>query len=92
MRYFLKIVINNTTIGTQTIVVHVIESAVTFLSIPYGTRNMLVLVIGKIEFIIKIANHSFVIKSKNNKILKKRENIIGVITIVIKKMLLTHSQ
>ena len=33
-RYFLKIVINNTTIGTQTMVVHVIESAVTFLSIP----------------------------------------------------------
>lgn len=54
-------VINSTTIGTQTIVVHVTESAVTFLSIPYGTRNMLVLVIGRIEFITKTANHQAIL-------------------------------
>ncbi|MEA3458908.1 MAG: hypothetical protein U9R21_09570 [Candidatus Thermoplasmatota archaeon] len=60
-RQVLKIVINSTTIGTQTMVVHVTESAVTFLSIPYGTRNMLVLVIGRTELIIITANHQAIL-------------------------------
>jgi len=69
----LKMVINNTTIGTQKMVVHVTESAVAFLSIPYGTRNMLVLVIGRIEFITTTANHSLGIRFRTRNMLKKKE-------------------
>ena len=57
----LKMVLNSTTIGTQTMVIHITESAVTFLSIPYGIRNMSVLVIGRTELIIITANHQEVL-------------------------------
>jgi len=88
----LKMVINNTTIGTQKMVVHVTESAVAFLSIPYGTRNMLVLVIGRIEFITTTANHSLGMRFRTRNILKKRAVSKGVTIAVRKKMLLTPDQ
>jgi len=59
---------------------------------PYGTRNILVLVIGRIEFITITANHSFGTRFKiRNKIRKTAVNS-GVITVVRKKMFLTLCQ
>jgi hypothetical protein len=73
-------------------VVHVTASDVTLLFIPYGTRKILVLVIGRIELITITENHVFgiisIIKNKKNKIVVK----LGVITAVKKNMFLTHSQ
>ncbi len=88
----LKTDINNTTIGTQIIVVQVTDNAVTFLSIPYGTRNIFVLVIGRIEFITTTANHSFGIKSKMRSIQKIIDITIGVIIVVRKNIFLTQGQ
>ena len=54
----MKTKIRNTTIGTQIIVVQVTDNAVIFLSIPYGKRNMFVLVIGRIELMTITENHA----------------------------------
>jgi hypothetical protein len=83
---------NNTTIGTHTIVVQVTESAVTFLFIPYGTKNILVLVIGKTAFITITASQAEEISPKIKSIPKNIEIIRGVIITVNKKMLLIHGQ
>ena len=89
IRNISKVEINRTTIGTQTIVVHVTESAVTFFSIPYGIRNILVLVIGRMEFIIITANHAFGIISRMRNKLRNSEITNGVMITVSKKMFLT---
>ena len=51
-----KNMISPTTIGTQTNVVHVTVCAVDFFSIPYGIRNILVLVTGRNTLIRITAN------------------------------------
>ena len=78
--------------GTLKIVVQVIDKVVAFLSMPYGTRNILVLVTGKNEFKIIITNHVVEISPKMISKPKIRDIIKGVITIVRRKMLLTHGQ
>jgi len=87
-----KTYIKNTIIGTQTIVVQVIDKVVTFLSIPYGTRNILVLVTGKNELITIIANHAVEISPRIMSKPKTIDIIKGVITTVRRKTLLTHGQ
>ena len=82
-------VIKNTIIGTQIIVVHVTDKAVTFFSIPYGTKNMFVLVIGRNVFITITANHADEINPKIKIIPKKTEIIRGVIITVKRKIFLT---
>ena len=85
-------VINITTIGTQTIVVHVTEWAVDLLSIPYGSKNILVLVIGRTELMIITANHALVIRPKLNRGKKKSAVSNGVINTVKINILLTQDQ
>ena len=92
VKHVLKMVINNTTIGTQTIVVHVTERAVAFLSIPYGTRNILVLVIGRIELIIITENHALDISLNENNGTNIMVVSIGVDTTVRKNIFLTNGQ
>jgi hypothetical protein len=87
-----KTVINKTTTGTQIIVVQVIERAVTFLLIPYGTKNMLVLVIGRIEFITITASHPAEINPTMYNNPKTMDILSGVITTVIRNIFLTHDQ
>ena len=78
--------------GTHTIVVQVVDKAVAFLSIPYGTRNILVPLTGKNELITIIANHTEEISPKIRSKPKIKDIIKGVITTVRRKMLLTHGQ
>ena len=88
----LKIAINKTTNGTHIIVDHDIDNAVALLSIPYGIKNILVLVIGSNEFIIITANHTDEIKFKYNKIKKINKVIIGIIIKFKIKICLTHNK
>jgi hypothetical protein len=74
------------TIGTQIIVDQDIDRAVTLLFIPYGIRNILVLVIGRNEFIINTANHSIEIKLKYRIILNIEKVSNGINIIVRKKI------
>ena len=63
-----------------------------FLSIPYGKRNMFVLVIGKTELIIITANQELGIISNTNNGVNIIAKITGVITTVSIKILLTQVQ
>ena len=78
--------------GTHTIVVHVMDNAVTFLSIPYGTRNILVLVIGRIELMVITANHALGINPMTSSGIVTSAVSSGVIMTERKKMLLIHDQ
>jgi hypothetical protein len=80
------------TIGTHIIVDQDIDKAVTLLLMPYGIKNILVLVIGRNEFIIITINQILGIIFNNNSIEKNIIVIIGVIIIVRKSIFLTQIQ
>lgn len=80
------------TSGTDITVVHVTERAVPLGFKPYGNRNILVLVIGSIEFMIITANHGLGIISNNMRGVNTSVKMIGVYTIVVRNALRPTAQ